>query len=96
MFPLSAKSRATDLDQASREALFYVFNVFDEATGGALKRGWKEATKPEQLAEWDALPPEQMEQVRQKWGNERLNAYGAQMERIRKELDGVKLNAVAV
>lgn len=84
------RSRSKDLDRASQEALFYVFNVFDEMTGGAFKRGYREATKPEQLAEWDALPPDQLEMLKQHKGAEWVGNYGAQMERIRKEFDGVK------
>ena len=76
--------------------MFYLFSVMDELTGGAMKRGWRDANKAEQIAEWDALPPEQLQQLRQIKGDAWINSYGAEMERIRKELDGVKQHAVAL
>jgi hypothetical protein len=83
-------SRAKDLELITREAVFFVFNLFDDLTGGAMKRGWRDMTKPELVMEWDTLTPEQFDILREKKGDEWLAARGAEIEKIRRELDGLQ------
>lgn len=93
---MSGPNRAKDFDRSAREAMYYVFEVMDEVSGGAMRKGWREATQAEQLAEWDMLPPEGLEKLKQVKGPEWVYSYGAKMERIRKEMEGMRPNAMAV
>ena len=84
------------MDTAAKEAMFYVFEVMDEISGGAMRRGWRDATDAEALAEWDVLPPDALNSLKQSKGEEWVFSYGAKMERIRKSLDGVTADGLAV
>ena len=89
-------SQVKTLEVASREAMFYVFNIFDEMTGGCFKKGYRDMSKVERLNEWDMLGPEQFEQLKQTKGPEWLASQGAEIERIRSEMDGMRPSPDAV
>lgn len=76
-----------DINTEVKEAFLYWVSVMDEMTGGVFKRGWREASPVERLKEWDALTAEQVATLKQNKGEEWFAQQGAQIEKIRKQLE---------
>lgn len=64
----------------------YVLDVMDKMSGGAFKKGTREATPLERVTEWDALTPEQHTQLEEKMGPDWVMKQGAEIERLRKQV----------
>lgn len=96
VLPVSVDSSVNDLEVMSREAMTYMFEAMDEMTGGCFRKGYRPATRAERVTEWDALTPDQIEQLRGIKGDEWLSKQGAEIERFRKELEMVKSNGIPV
>ena len=84
------------MDESGKAAMQYVLKIFDGITGGAFSRGWREPTVPERIQEWDGLPPEMMQTLRDRMGDEWVLKQGAEIEKLRRQTDTGATNAVAV
>ena len=79
-----------DIANMVKEAYEIWIEVMNGITDGAFNKGYRKSTAIERMQEWDALTPEQLDQLKQTKGNEWLISQGVQIERIRKEVS--KLN----
>jgi hypothetical protein len=69
-----------------RSAMHYWVSVLDETTGGAITRGYREATALERMKEWDGLAAEQIEKLKAVKGEEWVIKQAAEVERLRVEV----------
>jgi hypothetical protein len=74
-----------DLDEQMQRAMLHLFNTYDRVTNGAFRRGYRVMNAAERIAEWDALPPEQKDQLRQTQGDEWFFGQAGEIEKLRRE-----------
>ena len=87
---MAAKSQIEIVDEETKAAFLMWMSIMDDFTGGVFKQGWRPASPVERVREWDALLPEHIEQLRQAKGNEWVNQQGAEIDKLRLEVDRLK------
>ena len=80
-------SAVSELETMSKDAMFYMFQLMDDITGGCFKKGYREATAAERIQEWDQLPGQAFDMLREKKGEDWLADQAAQVERLRREME---------
>ena len=83
---MPGNSELKTLDAHHREAFVTIMEIFDELSDGAFRKGYRTASAPERVTEWDNLTPDDYARLVELKGEEWVRLQGAEIERLRKKV----------
>lgn len=77
------KDKFQVLDDNMKAALERYSRAFNNLTGGAFTKGYREATDSDRIAEWEHMAPAQIDQLRTIKGDEWVYKYQAEITKLK-------------